>query len=200
MARTRSASAHEKVLQATLELVAQRGIAATSMDAVAQQSGVSKATIYKHWEDKQALLLEMLAWVSGLKDRPAFDSGDTQSDIAAVLAYRPKEHADWRERINPQFVAYGVTNPSFGFAWRNMVMEPPRRELRHLLLRGIQKGELVATLDIEAALALLLGPILYWHIFRKQQPQPGSLSPLAEWVAGAFWKAFGLRPGRKARP
>ena len=48
MPRTRSADAHRKVLDAALELFAERGIDATSMDAIAEASGVSKATIYKH--------------------------------------------------------------------------------------------------------------------------------------------------------
>ena len=48
MARTRSASAHRKVLDAALALFAERGIEGASMDAVAEHSGVSKATIYKN--------------------------------------------------------------------------------------------------------------------------------------------------------
>jgi len=70
MPRTRSASAHQKVLKAALELVAEHGVDGTSMDAVARESGVSKATIYKHWADKDALLLEMLTDTSGLHTRP----------------------------------------------------------------------------------------------------------------------------------
>lgn len=77
MPRTRSASAHKRVLQAALELVAQRGFDATSMDAVALKSRVSKATIYKHWSDKKALMLELMAELNGLRDRPSFDSGNT---------------------------------------------------------------------------------------------------------------------------
>ena len=52
-------AAHRKVIDAALELVADRGVDGASMDAIAARSGVSKATIYKHWEDKDALLLEM---------------------------------------------------------------------------------------------------------------------------------------------
>ncbi len=137
MPRTRSASAHQKVLDAALALVAERGLDATSMDAIAESSGVSKATIYKHWKDKEALLLEMMAELSGLNVRPKFDSGDTRADILAVLCYHPPENAECRERITPHLISYSARNPDFGLAWRNMVMEPPRRELRHLLKLGI---------------------------------------------------------------
>ena len=40
--------------------MAERGVEGSSMDAIAEASGVSKATIYKHWADKDALLLEMV--------------------------------------------------------------------------------------------------------------------------------------------
>src|SRR3954469_8655693 len=85
MPRTRSASAHRKVLDAALDLVAARGVDGASMDAIAESSGVSKATLYKHWSDKEALLLELMAEIHGLHARPVFDSGDTRADIVAVL-------------------------------------------------------------------------------------------------------------------
>jgi len=202
MARTRSASAHKKVLSAALELVAERGVDATSMDAIARKSGVSKATIYKHWTDKDALLLEMLAEVNGLHTRPVFDSGNTRADMVAVLSYRPREDADMRERITPHFAAYSARNLSFGNAWRNMVMEPPRRELRHLIKLGIEKGELSRKLDVDLSLALLLGPILYWYIFLRRTS--GDPKGLAEGIIDAFWRAFALKknlsgPGLRRR-
>ena len=59
MGRPRSAEAHTKVLLAAVHLFAEQGIEATSMDSIAEASGVSKATIYKHWQDKDALCLEV---------------------------------------------------------------------------------------------------------------------------------------------
>ena len=191
MPPTRSASAHRKVLDAALDLVAARGLDATSMDAIAEASGVSKATLYKHWKDKDALLLELMAEVNGLHARPVFDSGDTRADIVAVLSYRPKEHSELRERITPHFMAYSARNPAFGEAWRDMVMEPPRNELRHLLKQGIIRRELTPKLDTELCLSLLLGPIVYWYVFlRRKTDDP---TQLAKAVANAFWRAFAYR-------
>src|SRR5581483_5929570 len=188
MARTRSESAHRKVIDAATKLVAERGVDATSMDAVAEKSGVSKATIYKHWANKDALLLEIMATLAGLSDRPKFDSGDTRADMTAVLAYRPKENTQLRERVLPHFVAYSATHTEFGNAWRHMAMEPPRRELKHLIHCGIQEGELTADLDMDLCLAILLGPILYWHIFLRKNS--GDPKALAEGVIEVFWRAF----------
>ena len=190
MARKRSEAAHRKVLDATFTLMSEKGIDATSMDAIAEASGVSKATIYKHWTDKEALLLEMVAEINGLHTRPTFDSGNTRSDMVAVLSYRPEEKAELRERIMPHFMAYSARNPSFSDTWRDTVMEPPRRELSHLLRLGITRGELSPKLDLDLSLALLLGPIMYWYVFLKRySAKPDSL---AEGVIDAFWRAYGL--------
>jgi len=191
MPRTRSASAHQKVLDAAIGLVAEHGVDATSMDAVAERSGVSKATIYKHWAGKDALLLEMIAEMNGLRARPVFDSGNTRSDMIAVLSYRPHENVDMRERIMPHFAAYSARNQAFGAAWKNLVMEPPRQELKHLIDLGIAKAELAPDLDLDLSLALLLGPIIYWHVFLKRTSE--NPQALAEGVVEAFWRAFGLK-------
>ena len=79
-----------------------------------RRSGVSKATIYKHWADKDALLLEVLADIIGLHARPVFDTGDTRADMVAVLAYRPPEDGGMRQRILPHLVAYSARNAEFG--------------------------------------------------------------------------------------
>ena len=191
MARTRSTEAHDKVLNAALGLFGERGIEATSMDAIAQASGVSKATIYNHWADKEALLLEVMLWVNGLTltgDVDDVDTGDVSQDIATVLTRRPPERFEAaRERITPSLIAYSATHAEFGKQWRHSVMEPPRRRLRRILERGMERGQLDPHLDIETALALLLGPMLYSHVFmREKKPAPPEFGAN---VAAAFWRA-----------
>jgi AcrR family transcriptional regulator len=192
MPRTRSESAHQEVIRAALELIAERGMDATSMDAIAARSGVSKATIYKHWADKDALLLEVIASIHGLHSRPKFDSGDTRADIVAVLSYQPKENAGVRERILPHVIAYSANRVEFGLAWRNMAMEPPRRELTQIIQQGIARGELIPGLDIDLCLLLLLGPVLYWHIFLRRAGV--NAAAVIEGVVEVFWRAFAAPP------
>lgn len=189
MVRPRSIEAHEKVLNAALALFAERGIEATSMDAIAQSSGVSKATIYNHWADKEALLLEVMMMVNGLDREPEdVDTGDVQQDLTIVLTRKPPDKFDAaRNRMMPSLIAYSAVHPAFGKAWRHRVMEPPRQCLKRVLQRGISRGLFPRDLDLEAAMALLLGPMLYAHLFHKEQhPNPPDLGPL---TAQAFWRA-----------
>lgn len=194
MARPKSTRAHSEVLKAATLLIAERGIDATSMDAVAERAGVSKATIYNHWRDKEALVLDAMAELHGHHQRPDFNSGDTRADMIAVLSFQPPcGRAALQRRIMPHLIAYSARHPKFGDAWRHQAMEPPRRELTRLIEQGVRRGELVPQPDINFSLAMLLGPVLYRHIFQRSQLSPTGTLP--ERVVEAFWHAF--QPSRK---
>jgi AcrR family transcriptional regulator len=174
MVRTRSPEAHEKIVHAALNLFAERGIEAASMDAIARDAGVSKATVYNHWHDKEALLLEVMLYVNGLNREPEdVDTGDLQRDLATVLSRRPPgEFDEPRNRLTPTLIAYSALHPEFGAAWRSRVMDPPRQCLKKILCRAINRGQIRKDLDMELAMALLLGPMLYNHIFGKPPSEP----------------------------
>jgi AcrR family transcriptional regulator len=191
MARQRSEEAHDRVLRAALGLFGERGIDATSMDAITQASGVSKATIYNHWPNKEALLIDVMLMVNGLgRDPEDVDSGDLCNDLATVLSRRPPDEFDSaRERMMPAMIAYSAVHHEFGEAWRHRVMEPSRTCLRRILRRGIKRGLLQGSLDLDAAMALLLGPMLYRHIFhRGDSPHSTDFGRVA---AESFWRAYG---------
>lgn len=192
MARPRSALAHKKVLTAAVELFSERGIDATSMDAIAEASGVSKATIYKHWPDKGRLVLEVMGYLHGLDEEPpVFDSGDFRADLIAQLEYQPApDRQAMREKMMPHMIAYASRNPVLGVAWRARVVEPARVALRNLVRRGEKRGILRNGIDPEVAIALLLGPMIYRHVFTHKMGQKGP-KDLEVQVADAFLAAYG---------
>ncbi len=62
--RSNSAEKMEKILQGAMQEFLAHGYASTSMDRVAEAAGVSKATVYSHFQDKKGLfkaLIEKLA-------------------------------------------------------------------------------------------------------------------------------------------
>lgn len=198
MARPRSITSHRKVLEAALNLFAERGIDSTSMDAIAEASGVSKATIYKHWRDKDTLCLEALSYLHGVDEvPPVFDSGDLRADLIAQLNYQPTAHRkEMKERIMPHLMAYAARNRVFGAQWRSRVLDRSRTQLRDMLRRGMEREKLVKSLDLEIGIALLMGPMLYQHVFVNRIG--GKLpADLATHVADAFLAAYGVKVGRK---
>jgi AcrR family transcriptional regulator len=191
MARTRSPEAHEKVIKAALALFGERGIDATSMDAIAHASGVSKATIYKHWVDKEALLMEVMLHAHGIDAEPEEpDTGDLARDLATVLSRKPPaEFEQARNRMMPALIAYSAVHREFGRAWRHRVMEPPRQSLKRTLRGAIERGLLKPDLDLDVAIALLLGPALYQKIFADRIGRRAA-KDIGRETAEAFCRAF----------
>jgi AcrR family transcriptional regulator len=187
MARGLSQRAHHKVLEAALNLFAEKGIDATSVDAIAAASGVSKATIYKHWADKDALCMEVMVYIHELDEGPPdVDSGDLKADLVSYLVYEPPPRkADLQKRIMPHLIAYSARNQEFGRAWRTRVLERARTGLKKLVRRGMDRGIFPTVLDEELSIPLLLGPMMFCHILGPRLDRKW----LAEGTVDSFWKA-----------
>src|ERR671921_1783064 len=56
--RPRSERAHRAILQAANELLESEGFAALSVEAIAERAGVSKATIYRRWPNRAAVVMD----------------------------------------------------------------------------------------------------------------------------------------------
>src|SRR5260370_17324619 len=55
--RPRSTKAHQAILNATLELFADEGFDAMSIEAIADRAGAAKTTIYPRWDPQNKLIL-----------------------------------------------------------------------------------------------------------------------------------------------
>jgi AcrR family transcriptional regulator len=196
VARGLSQRAHQKVLDTAAELFAERGIDVTSVDAIAAASAVSKATIYKHWADKEALCMEVLVHVHRLDEGPPdVDSGDLKEDLKAFLTHEPSARkAAMKKRLLPHLMAYSARNQEFGRAWRARVMERARSGLKKLLRRGVDRGVFPTVLDEELGVALLFGPMMYRYIFGPAVDREW----LAQGAVDSFWKAH-ARPEHQNR-
>ncbi len=191
--RPRSARAHRSVLDAAVALFAEHGIDGTSMDAIARRSAVSKATIYKHWPNKDALALETLDHLHRLDDWPDTQSADVMADIRALLSRRPSPRtATLRAKIMPHLMAYASRHEGFHKAWRARLLEPTRHRLARLLDRAIAEGRLPLGFDCNVGVALLLGPMLYqWMSAMVGVSLPDDLPSR---IVEGFVRAHGLAP------
>jgi AcrR family transcriptional regulator len=68
----------EAILNGAMQEFLARGYAATSMDRIANLSGVSKATVYNHFQDKEGLFKALIQRLVERKFRAIFGSTDSQ--------------------------------------------------------------------------------------------------------------------------
>jgi len=78
--RPRDTDADTRILRACVELLTEVGAEATTMSAVIERSGVARATVYRRWPNREALLIAALRQVKGRG--PVALSGDLPTDIA----------------------------------------------------------------------------------------------------------------------
>lgn len=168
--RPRSETRKQAILQAAFELLGERGLAATSMDAVAERAGVSKATIYRWWDSKELLALDALyaAWdTAGLVTR---QTGTLRAEMLALVRPWVRLVATGPSaRILTALLAEAQNDPEFGQAYRAHFIEPRRDQARAVFSRAIARGEIPATIDVEVAIDLLWGP-LYHRLFHGHAP------------------------------
>jgi AcrR family transcriptional regulator len=157
--RPRDESCSTAILSATIDLVAEVGLAGLTMDAVAVRAGVGKATIYRRWSSKEALLLD--AWTSCVNPQPIPDTGALRSDIDELfLGVHHPLSDEMLQRVFPQMIAAAKINPEAREAYRAYVDER-RRPIRVVLERAIQRGELGPATDVQLVGDLLVAPLLY---------------------------------------
>lgn len=196
MARTPSAAAHEKVLDAAIELIGERGIEGASMDAIAQRSGVSKATVYKHWADKEALCIDVIGKLRVLP--PEFDSGDFRRDLTDLLTHLAQANkADRLMKIWPRIISYAVANPGFAKALQEHSFEPRRAQIAGMIFQAAERGEIERGIDPELAMDLLVGPIMHRRMTTGAVPRT-----LPAQVVDSFLRSWSkpAAPRKPARP
>src|SRR5215813_8798742 len=82
--RPRSARADGAIIEAVLDLLAEGTPAeAISIEAVATKAGVGKATIYRRWSNKEALLVDAVATLKG--DPPKISGESVRDDLVTLL-------------------------------------------------------------------------------------------------------------------
>jgi AcrR family transcriptional regulator len=157
--RPRDVACGPQILEATLDVVAEVGFAGFTVDAVAQRAGVGKATIYRRWASKEALMLE--AWLSCVAPLPDPDTGTLRGDLAVMFnAVNHGRPDDVMRRIFPQMIAASKVNPEVADAYRTFV-DDRRRPLQRVLTRAVERGELAADTDLSLIHDLLVAPLIY---------------------------------------
>ena len=155
--RPRSQEADRSILAAAVELLAERGLAAMSIEEVAARAGVGKATIYRRWPSKGLLALD--AFVTSFRaEQPLPDTGTLRGDLLEALhAWVRAVTRTPMGRLLADLIAEAQHDPELRAAWRDRVLEPLRSQHRIMLDRAIARGEIPATVDREVVLDLFFG-------------------------------------------
>jgi AcrR family transcriptional regulator len=158
--RPRSIRARQAILEATNELLADGGLPHTTIDAISARSGVSKATIYKHWPSRTAVAAEAF----GLRMSAALplpDTGSARGDFSTQVRLVSEFYASAAGTVFAQLLAASVTDPGAATFFRVFFLAERRRAIGQLWQRALDRGEVDPAIDVDVAQDILFGPLIF---------------------------------------
>ena len=130
-----------------------------SVEGIAAEAGVGKATIYRRWPNKDALLLDVL--VRTELAEPEYEGGSVRDTLVAIMEFFRRSALARRERASvAAFVDQFRAVPELHKRYHEQVIEPRRVRLRALLAKGVAGGEIRGDVDLDLLGEILVGPML----------------------------------------
>src|SRR5271154_2388263 len=189
--RPRSEPARIAILQTTLRLLGANGFPDLTIEDVAAQAGVAKATVYRWWPNKAALIAD--AFASSTTQKLHFpDTGSVFTDMSQQMRQLIKIFSSRRGRIVSAILGGGQSDRDLIAAFRERFLWPRRQEAYATLRRGILRGELRRDQDLDLLLDSLYGPIYMRFLIRHGKLTPDFVDNLCELVLG------GARPQKRS--
>ena len=190
--RPRSEQARVAILRTALKLLGEHGFSNLTIEDVAARARVGKATVYRWWPNKAALITDAFAG-SATRKLHFPDTGSVHTDMRQQMRQVIKVFRSRRGRILAAILAAGQSDSGLITAFRERFMKPRRQEAYATLRRGILRGELRKNLDMDLLLDSLYGPIYMRFLIRHQKLTPAFVDHLCELVLG------GAQPSGKIR-
>ncbi|MBZ5657572.1 MAG: TetR/AcrR family transcriptional regulator [Acidobacteriia bacterium] len=163
--RPRSEESRQAILSSTLKLLKQAGFPQLSIEAIAADADVSKATVYRWWPTKAALVADAFS-ASADQELRFPNTGSVHQDMSLQMRQLIRVFRSQRGKVVAALLGGGQSDPELIAAFRDRFLWPRRRQAYQTLQRGIDRGELPAGLDMDLTLDSLYGPIYMRFLIR----------------------------------
>jgi AcrR family transcriptional regulator len=159
--RPRDEEVRKRILASAAQLLEDRCFEDITVDAIAEHSGAGKATIYRWWPNKAAVLIEAFR-ERVAQEIPFPDTGDFRQDVRQQLQ-NFTEIIYWgrRGKVFRSFIAGAQADPEIAKAFRELWIRPRRAEAKKLFERHIAEGIADVSLDPDLAVELVFSPLYY---------------------------------------
>jgi len=164
--RRRKEARPQELLDAALDLFAQRGFAATRSEDVAARAGVSKGTLYLYYPSKEELLKEVIRHhvinpiAEGVQLLREFEGG-TPALLKTMLRLWWQLVGETRASEIIKLMTSEVRNfPDIAQFYADEVVTPSHEMLAQVIQRGINRGEF-RPVDVRQVTHALTGPLVF---------------------------------------
>lgn len=155
--RPLSETTERAILAATAHLLAEKGLAHISIEEVAAQARVGKASVYRRWASKGALALDAFEG-EFIALQPLPDTGSLRGDLTAALrAWIGAVENTPVGRTLRGLIAEVQRDPSLREVWRDRFVAPVRAQHRQIVEQAIARGEVSPATEPEIVMDLVFG-------------------------------------------
>jgi AcrR family transcriptional regulator len=166
--RPRSERARLAILEAAADLLIEKGLNATTIEAIAARAGVSKVTIYKWWPTRGAVAVDAYFHRSA-PTNTIEDTGDVARDLTTQLAKIITAFRGRPGTAMAELIGHAQEDPALAETLRSRWLKPRRDETAGVLQRAIDRGEIRPDVDIPALMDQLFAPI-YYRLTMQHEP------------------------------
>ena len=158
--RPRDESARQRILDSALDLLQEESFAQVTMESIASRAGVGKATVYRWWPNKAAVMIEAFREAVA-PEVPFPDSGCLEDDIRLQMQKFTRMLLGPRGRMLAGFLAAAQSDPDMAAALSDSWIKPRRADAKEALQRKRRWKESHTDLDPELVLDILYAPLYY---------------------------------------
>ncbi|MDR7283586.1 AcrR family transcriptional regulator [Pseudomonas corrugata] len=156
--RPRSEATRRQILEAAISLLQDKSIQAISIEAIAREAGVSKATIYRWWESKASVVID--AFIEQHLIKTTFPRGMRPRDaIAHHFHSLVNQYSGWSGRLVAQIIAEGQSDPAILRVFRERFHYGRRAVVREMLDEWKNSGDISKGSNVEVLMDLIYGPV-----------------------------------------
>lgn len=159
----RIARSRQVILQAVLEELSESGYGALTIESTARRAGVGKATIYRHWPDKIALIADAFKLLQQQRD-PELATGSPREKLERILRHVADVVADSPfSSCLPALIESAERDRALR-RFHHRFQAEAREPLIDLIAGGIATGDFPPRIDPETGAFALLGAIFFCRL------------------------------------
>lgn len=162
--RPRSVETEQVILDTAYRIMATRGLAAASIDAVARDSGASKMTIYKWWPSREALLIDAFLRQAASMI-PLHETGDPLSCIRAhAAAYVAALNGDFG-KVQLAVISECIASTGSAKIFSERYLEMRRHIAVGIIKAGQKDGSILSSEPAGDLYDRIYGTLFYQYVF-----------------------------------
>jgi AcrR family transcriptional regulator len=183
--RPRSEASKNAILNATIDLLEQSGYASMTIEGIASHAGVSKATIYRWWNNKTMLVMD--AFLILIAPQIEFhEAGSIRESYLKQLQGLSNVLNSTIGRTMLSIISESEQGSEVVKAFHTHYIVPRRADAKSILEKGIIRGEVRSEIDLDVVLDMIYGPLYFRVLIYKKTLDQSFLETLVDYTMKAI--------------